>query len=213
MENKITNLKQGVKNPNRVNVFVNGEFSFSLGLSQVVDYHLKIGKIITPEELTELKRASEYGKLYGRTLEWVLTRPRSVKETRDHLREKRFQKKLDYTDADIAQIVEKLVSKKYLDDYKFTEWFIENRFVKKGVSPRRLEQELIKKGIERSIIDELLANSSRTEAEEIKKVIAKKSTKYNDDKLLAYLVRQGFSYDLSKELISESKVQNQAATG
>lgn len=213
MENKITNLKQGVKNPNRVNVFVNGEFSFSLGLSQVVDYHLKIGKIITPEELTELKRASEYGKLYGRTLEWVLARPRSVKETRDHLREKRFQKKLDYTDADIDQTVEKLVSKKYLDDYKFAEWFIENRFVKKGVSPRRLEQELIKKGIERSIIDELLANSSRTEAEEIKKVIAKKSAKYNDDKLLAYLVRQGFSYDLSKELILESKVQNQAATG
>ena len=183
------------------------------GLSQVVDYHLKIGKIITPEELTELKRASEYGKLYGRTLEWVLARPRSVKETRDHLREKRFQKKLDYTDADIDQTVEKLVSKKYLDDYKFAEWFIENRFVKKGVSPRRLEQELIKKGIERSIIDELLANSSRTEAEEIKKVIAKKSAKYNDDKLLAYLVRQGFSYDLSKELILESKVQNQAATG
>ena len=78
MENKITDLKQGVKNPDRVNVFVDGKFSFSLDLSQVVDFHLKIGQTLTDQELKELKHASEYGKLYGRTLEWVLTRPRSV---------------------------------------------------------------------------------------------------------------------------------------
>lgn len=201
MENKITALKQGVKNPNRVNVFVDGAFSFSLDLSQIVDYHLKIGQTLTATELTELKHASAYGKLYARTLEWVLTRPRSIKETRDHLREKRFAKHLDYTDADIDQIIERLISKNYLSNRKFAEWFIENRFVKKGVSPRRLEQELLKKGIDRTVIDELLTNSSRDEAEEIKKVIAKKGQKYTQDKLLAYLVRQGFSYDLSRELI------------
>ena len=33
----ITNLKQGVKNPNRVNVFVDGKYSFSLDVAQVVD--------------------------------------------------------------------------------------------------------------------------------------------------------------------------------
>jgi len=211
MSHQITGLKPGVKNPNRVNVFIDGVFSFSLDLSQVVDYHLKIDKILTSEELAELKHASSYGKLYGRTLEWVLTRPRSVKETRDHLREKRFAKHLDYTDTDIAQVIEQLLAKQYLDDRKFAEWFIENRFVKKGVSPRRLEQELIKKGIDRSVIDELLASSSRDEATEIKKAIAKKSGRYTPEKLLAYLVRQGFSYDLSKELIAESTAQNPVA--
>ncbi len=212
MENKITDLKQGVKNPDRVNVFVDGKFSFSLDLSQVVDFHLKIGQTLTDQELKELKHASEYGKLYGRTLEWVLTRPRSIRETRDHLRLKRFQKKLDYTDADIEEIIGRLVAKNYLNDRHFAEWFIENRFVKKGVSPRRLEQELVKKGIDRALIDELLSNSARDEASEIKKVIAKKSNKYNAEKLLAYLVRQGFSYDLSKELIAESTIPNPTAT-
>lgn len=212
MENRITDLKQGVKNPDRVNVFVDGKFSFSLDLSQVVDFHLKIGQTLTDQELKELKHASEYGKLYGRTLEWVLTRPRSIRETRDHLRLKRFQKKLDYTDADIEEIIGRLVAKNYLNDRHFAEWFIENRFVKKGVSPRRLEQELVKKGIDRALIDELLSNSTRDEASEIKKVIAKKSNKYNAEKLLAYLVRQGFSYDLSKELIAESTIPNPTAT-
>ena len=212
MQNQITNLKQGIKNPNRINVFINGDFSFSLDLSQVVDYHLKIGKILSDDEITELKNASAYGKLYSRTLEWVLTRPRSVKETRTHLQEKRFEKHIDYTDADIETIIEKLLAKQYLDDRKFTTWFIENRFTKKGISHRRLEQELIQKGIARSLIDELLTNSSRDETAEIKKIIAKKSNKYDQEKLLAYLVRQGFSYDLSKELILESTVPSPAAT-
>ncbi|MBR3320229.1 RecX family transcriptional regulator [Candidatus Saccharibacteria bacterium] len=211
-KNQITDLKSGVKNPNRVNVFLDDKFSFSLDISQVVDYHLKIGAILTDAELSELKHASAYGKLYGRTLEWVLTRPRSIKETRDHLREKRFAKKLDYTDVDIEEIINKLVEKNYLSDRTFAEWFIENRFVKKGVSRRRLEQELMKKGIERDLISELLNASSRDESEEIKKMIEKKSARYDDEKLLAYLVRQGFPYDLSRELIEESKVQNPAAT-
>lgn len=212
MSQTITNLKPGVHNPNRVNVFLDGKFSFSLDLAQVVDFHLKIGKSLEQEEVEELNHASAYGKLYSQTLEWVLTRPRSVKETRDHLREKRFQKKLTYTDDDIDCIIAKLIDKNYLDDSKFTKYFIENRFVKKGISKTRLRQELAQKGINKTLIDELLASSSRDEAAEIKKVITRKSKKYDPEKLLAYLVRQGFSYDLSKELIAESTAPNQAAT-
>ena len=81
----ITNLKQGVKNPNRVNVFVNSKYALSLDVAQVVDFGIKVGLEISEDELVELKNASEYGKLYQRTLEWVLVRPRSVRETRDYL--------------------------------------------------------------------------------------------------------------------------------
>ena len=82
---RITNLKQGVKNPERVNVFVDGVFSFSLDVAQVVDFKLKVGQEISEEKLAELKKASEFGKMYQRTLEWVLIRPRSVRETKDYL--------------------------------------------------------------------------------------------------------------------------------
>lgn len=200
---QITDLKAGVRNPDRINVFIDGKFSFSLALAQVVDYHLKIGKVLSAEEIEELKHASAYGKLYGRTLEWTLMRPRSLKETRDHLRLKRFQKKLDYTDDDIEQIITKLQSKGYLDDRKFATWFIENRFVKKGISRTRLRQELAQKGIDKNLVDELLANSSRDEAEEIKKVIQKRGPRTEPQKLLAYLARHGFPFDLSRELVEE----------
>ena len=197
---RVTDLKQGVKNPNRVNVFINDKYEFSLDLKQVVDYKLKVGKVLSEEELAELRRASEFGKLYQRTLEWVLTRPRSVRETKDYLNKKIFEKKLDAKYIDL--IVERLIDKKYLDDRKFAEFYVENRFVKKGVSQKRLRIELMKKGVDKEIIEEVLGG--RNDEEEIRKIVKKKRAKYDDEKLIAYLCRQGFSYDLVKSVVAES---------
>ena len=76
---------------------------------------------------------------------------------------------------------------------------MENRFVKKGISKKRLKMELIKKGIVKDIIDEVL--DGRNDEEEIRKMINKKREKYDDEKLMAYLVRQGFSYDLVRRMV------------
>lgn len=222
----ITNLKQGVKNPNRVNVFVNSKYALSLDVAQVVDLGVKIGLEISEDELEEFKKASEYGKLYQRTLEWVLVRPRSVRETRDYLQrklkntfrgpyatnEERNERvspvttganervREEYSEFS-NEIIQRLLDKKYLDDYRFAEWYVDNRFVKKGISMKRLRMELIKKGVAKEIIDEVI--DGRDDEEELRKMIARKRAKYDDEKLLAYLGRQGFSYDLIKQVLSE----------
>ena len=199
---KITSLKQGVRNPERVNVYVNDKFSFSLDVSQVVDFKIKIGRTVSEEQLAEFKKASEFGKLYQRALEWVLVRPRSEKETRDYLYRKIFEKKLDKKYID--RIIEKLKNKNYVNDENFARYYVENRFVKKGVSRKRLKMELMKKGVSRDIIEEVLAASDRSDEEEILKIIAKKRAKYDNEKLTTYLCRQGFSYELSRELVARS---------
>ena len=199
---KITALKQGLKNPDRVNVFVNDKFSFSLDVSQIVDLKIKVGMVVSAADLAEFRKASEFGKLYQRALEWVLSRPHSERECRDYLRRKVFEKKLDQ--AYVDRIIEKLRAKRYLDDLKFAEWYVENRFLKKGTSLKRLKMELLKKGISKENIEQVLAESSRNEEEEIKKVILKKRAKYDDEKLIAYLLRQGFPYDLVRELVRQT---------
>ena len=196
---KITNLKQAVKNENRVNVFVNDSYAFSLDIAQVVDLRLKVGLEITEEQLAEYRKLSEYGKLYQRTLEWALLRPRSEKETSDYLRKKIYEKKLD--GGYIEQILKKLKDKSYVDDEGFARWYVENRFVKKGISKKRLEMELLKKGISRETIERVMAESGRDEKDEILKIIAKKRAKYDDEKLIQYLCRQGFSYELVRGLV------------
>ena len=198
---KITNLKQAVKNPERVNVFVNEKYEFSLTVSQVVDLKIKVGQCITLDELGEYKKLSEFGKLYQRTLEWALVRPRSEKEVFDYLSKKIYEKKLDKDF--IETIIEKLKSKKYLNDEDFAGWYVENRLVKKGASRKRLKIELLKKGIKREIAEKILEESGRDEKDEILKIIAKKRAKYDDDKLIQYLGRQGFSYELARDLVLE----------
>ena len=104
---KITDIKQGVKNSNRANIFINDKYAFSLDISQVVDFRLKKGEEISAEQLEEYKKASEFGKLYQRTLEWVLTRPRSVRETSDYLFKKTFEKILsDNSYSDLREVWE-----------------------------------------------------------------------------------------------------------
>lgn len=200
--NIVTAIKPAVKNENRVNIFIDEEFAFSLDISQAIDFKLKVGKSLEDAEIKKLKKASNFGKLYQRTLEWALSRPRSIRETRDYLKKKQFDKK-DYgiTDEDIEKVLQILIQKKYLDDQRFAEYYIENRFQKKGISKKRLKIELLKKGIDTGMVEETLAQSDRDEVEEIKKIIFKKRARYDDEKLLGYLVRQGFDYELSKMMI------------
>lgn len=224
----VTDIKQAVKNPNRVNVFVDDKYSFSLDIAQVVDLGLKKGQALTPDKLAEYRKASEFGKLYQRTLEWVLTRPHSIREARDYLNRKKAKTRSSFSDhklgraplsaseketssfseATIEEVVSRLVEKGYLDDQKFAEYYVENRFVKKGISQKRLKMELIKKGIDKSTIDDVLESTARNDEEEIKKIIAKKRTRYDNDKLIQYLVRQGFDYALSKTLVLETDSQS-----
>ena len=220
----VTGLKQGVKNPNRVNVFVNDKYEFSLDVTQVVDFKIKVGMEISPEQLLEYKKASEFGKLYQRALEKTLTRPHSEKEINDYLVRKLktcssdtlhrarlhgaqsllvspagLTNSSEHVSELSRSIVDRLQSRGYLDDLAFARWYVENRFVKKGVSQKRLKMELMKKGVSSEIIEEVLG--ARDDKEEILKIIAKKRAKYDDEKLIQYLCRQGFSWSLASELV------------
>ena len=110
-ELKITDIKQAVRNENRVNIYVNGKYAFSLDVAQVVDMGVKIGRVISEEKLADYKKASEFGKAYQRALEWVLMRPRSVRELKDYLKRREIQseakeRKKDWErDREIADLI------------------------------------------------------------------------------------------------------------
>lgn len=216
---KITDIKQAVRDENRVNVFVDNEYCFSLDIAQLIDFKLKIGSELSEDDIEKYHKASEFGKLYQRTLEWVLVRPRSVRETRDHLFQKAHQRELKSKIASeskpkmkpylvdnlmLEQVLSRLIEKHYIDDQKFAEYYVENRFVNKGISAKRMRMELTKKGIDSSIIDAVLNTTARNEADEIKKIITKKINRYDEQKLTSYLLRQGFDYELVRNLVRDA---------
>ena len=85
-QNVITDLKPGVRDPSRINIFVKRRFLCSLTLLQFNQLNLKIGQALSDVELAELVSLSNYGKLYQRALEWACLRPRSEYEARTYLK-------------------------------------------------------------------------------------------------------------------------------
>jgi regulatory protein len=214
---KITDISLQVKNKDRVNISVDGKYRFSLDVFQVTELGIKVGKEYTEDELDELETESQFGKLYGRTLEYTLMRPHSAKEVRDYLWRKtrttkvrvpdtnEYREKPGVSQAIADRVYERLALKGYVDDTKFARYWVENRQQRKGISSRKLVAELRTKGVDQQVISEAMQNSPREEKSEIGKILEKKRHKYDDDqKLIAYLMRQGFSYDVIRDALAGS---------
>jgi regulatory protein len=200
---KVTNISIQAKNPDRVNVLIDGKYRFSLDVYQVGDLGIKVGRDYTEEELQEFETESRFGKLYSRALEYMLMRPHSARELKDYLwRKTRPTKRKDGSMAEgvstqiTDRVFNRLTERGYVNDQRFAQWWIENRNLNKGTSKRKLMNELRVKGVEPSVIEPLLESSERTDGEELLKVIEKKRKRYDDEqKLVHYLMRQGFRYD------------------
>lgn len=215
---KITDISLQAKNPNRVNISVDGKYLFSLDVFQVGELGVKRGGDYTEQQIAAFQTEGEFGKLYARTLEYCMLRPRSVKEVRDYLWKKTLSQKYksrktgEIKDRPGAskeiteRVLERVADKGYVNDESFARWWIENRNQTKGSSLRKLRSELQAKGIASTVIETALGGSERSDAEEIKKIIAKKTKRYDDEqKLMQHLARQGFSYDDIKSALTDDQ--------
>src|SRR3989338_4732093 len=106
---KITTIKQQLKNPERVSIFVDEKYSFSLSLDELITHKLKKDQELSQADVKRLKKISTDGKLRIRALEWLMIRPHSTRELRDYLRRKKAEPEL--TD----RLVEEFTAKKYLN--------------------------------------------------------------------------------------------------
>ncbi|HUD03301.1 MAG TPA: RecX family transcriptional regulator [Patescibacteria group bacterium] len=196
---RITRITEQIRNPERVSVFFDGKYGFSLNLDQLLQTKLKTGDEIDGADLKVYKKLSQDGKLKMRTLEWLMIRPRSAKELRDYL----YRKKLE--PEEINGWLFNFQEKKYQNDGSFARWWIEQRRNKQR-SSSFIKHELRSKGVTVEIIDEALNESGIDDRQVLKELIVKKRhlAKYQDNQKLAeYLMRQGYHYSLIKEELVE----------
>lgn len=216
---KISDIKEAART-DRINIFIDDKFFCSLDISQVVDLKVKVGRELDDAELAELKRASDFSKFYSLALEYVFLRPHSRKEINDYLIRKTKSSKIrvknrktgeyqtktkqGYDGSLVPLVLARLDERGYLNDERFAKLWVESRSVSKGISEKKLRNELMQKGITSTIIDSVLRESHRDERAELQKVIAKKRNRYPDkQKFIQYLLRQGFNYsDVLDELSS-----------
>lgn len=209
---KITTISTQVRDKNRVNVSVDGKYRFSLDIYQLVDLGIKVGAEFDGAKLLAFEQESQFGKLYGRALEYCLMRLHSAKELKDYLykktrpaRNKSGELRPGVSFEITARVFDRLVEKGYIDDEKFAKFWVENRFITKGVSLKKLKSELFSKGISSSIIGHILDETDRDDKTELQKIIIKKRSHYTDEKkFMSYLARLGFDYEDIKQALSTS---------
>ncbi len=200
----ITDITQQKKRTEFYNIFVDGVFFCALSDLQLSLSGIRVGQEVESSRLDEFKKSSEFSKLYNRALYYLSFRPRSTAETRRYLQ----QKIDDAEQLQIESVIDKLTDSGLLNDTAFTRNWVENRNLLKPRSKRQLEMELRKKGIEREVIESVLAEQAGdTEHDNIRRLIAKKQNTprgRDQQKLIQYLSSKGFAYSDIREVMSET---------
>lgn len=199
MDKTITGLKVQKKNPQRVNIYLDGEFSF--GLSRLVAAWLSVGDVLTEEKIAALKDQDTYEVAYQRAVYFIQYRPRTSHEVRSKLVE------LGFSEDVIEDTIRKLGEGGLLGDERFANAWVESRSASKPRGRRLLAMELRQKKVAEDIIDQALGTVQDEES-----LALEAARRYSrrlvglewqgfKQKLSAYLLRRGFDYSTIQEVL------------
>ena len=136
---------------NRYRVDVDGEYWYILADTLIMDFHLRKGKEVTEELLTEIKEAAEYRK--GRERAFYLL------ESRDHSKSELAAKLARHCDWEMARrIADEMESLGLIKEDVYAKRLAEYLSTSRKQGPRRIRQEMMKRGIPRDLIEEALAD-------------------------------------------------------
>lgn len=192
MQNTITALTTQKRNPNRVNVFLDGEFSF--GLYIINAGHLKVGQTISQEMIDYLKKDDQIEDGFQKALKYISYKPRTKSEVVMKLKENDFDEEI------ISIVLDMLVEKGYVNDLQFAKNWVENRSIYKPRSKKLITWELKNKQIGEEIIREVTGEMLPEEklAMLAAEKYARRLSGYEKEvffrRLTGYLIRRGFSF-------------------
>lgn len=191
----------------RWSIYLDGKYAFSLLPEEVVKEKIKVGQEISSEKIQELIKKSDFQSNLEKVYNFLSFRPRSSEEVIDYLHKKGIGEQAR------LRLIDKLKELNLIDDLKFSQWWLEQRQTFRPEGKRMLALELRKKGVDREIIEEVLADQSKgSEMLTAKKLLAKKSGRWQGlpfpefkKKASDFLLRRGFSWETVGDLINELK--------
>lgn len=192
MDQEITALKAQKKNPNRISVYLDGEYAF--GLARIVAAWLRIGQRLSEADLNRLKQQDTLEVAYQKSLHFLGYRPRSEAEIQRKLSEQGFEEGV------VNGTIQRLKENGFLGDEQFARDWVENRTTFRPRSKRVLAMELRQKGVDEEAIQRALAetgdedNLAYQTAIKYAHRLASVDWETFRKRLGAYLMRRGFSY-------------------
>lgn len=192
MDHRITALKAQKRNPNRINVYLDGEFAF--GLARIVAAWLQVGQTINDEKIQTLQAQDTNEVAYQKAIHFLSYRFRSEEEIRRKLNEDGFSEELCET------VLGRLREAGMVSDRNFARGWVESRSASKPRGRRALTAELHRKGISDEIIQDTLVGTD-DESDLAYRAGLRYANRFSQadwdtfrTRLTAFLGRRGFSY-------------------
>jgi len=191
MSGIVTAMKVQKRNPQRVNVYLDGEYAF--GLARITAAWLQIGQQLSDEKIAQLKAQDSHEAAYQKALGFLDYRPRSSAEVRKNL------EKHGYEPEVIEQVLERLGRSGLVNDAQFAQTWVDNRSEFRPRGRRLLSMELRQKGLDGEAIESALSGLDEEELayQAALKYARKLQGLPKPDfrrKLAGFLARRGFNY-------------------
>ena len=200
---KITAIQVQKRNPNRVNIHLDGEYAF--GLARIVAAWLQVGQVLDDEKIAQLQAEDARERALQQALLFLSYRARSEKEIRQNL------SKHEIPGAVIEETLERLRRDGFANDKNFASAWVENRSTFRPRGRRALALELRQKGIDDSTIESALEDvDEEALAYEAGQKKARKLTlslskgqEWSEfrKKMSEFLARRGFSYSVIAPIV------------
>ncbi|MBI4789341.1 MAG: RecX family transcriptional regulator [Chloroflexi bacterium] len=196
MSGQITAIEPQARHANRYNLYIDNRFT--VGLSAIVAAKLRVGQTLGEAELAELEKQEGLEDAHEKALRFLEPRPRSTAEVKQHLRKKKVAPEL------IEPVLARLTDAGLLDDAAFAKFWVENREQFRPRAGRALRFELRRKGLNDTAIAEALETVDESESAyraglaRAQRWSALERREFRD-KICAFLVRRGFSYEVAKQ--------------
>ena len=196
---KITAIVIQKRNPNRVNIHLDGEFAF--GLARITAAWLRTGQELDEKKIEQLQAEDAKERALQQALLFLGYRARSESEIRKNLQ------KHEIPEIVIEETLERLRNDKLVDDGQFAQTWVENRSTFRPRSRRMLAMELRQKGLDDESMQSALEN---VDDEALAYEAAKKrAPRFKDlewiefrKKITGFLARRGFSYSVITPVVS-----------
>ena len=201
----ITKIEVQKRNKDRVNIYLDNEYAFSISMELVYKESLKPKMEIDVERLKDIADKEGYLKCKNTALRIIERSFKTEKEMRDKLKEK------EYTDNQIEKTIEFLREYNFINDESYVKAYINDKLASRG--RQKIKYDLIKKGVDRNLIDEKLSCIDSDDEKNTAFNLAKK--KYNSikksesdtyklsGKLYRFLMSKGYNYELVKDVVKE----------
>jgi len=186
-------------------LYIDGESAVKIDAETMIRSGFRVGSQISDEQLFELIQASDARRASEKALYLLESRNHSKKELEDKIARTAASREVAKA---AAQHMEDIG---LVDDESFARDFAHQMYTYKKFGDARVRQELMRKGIDRDLISQIIEEHDNSEKyDNIRAVLEKRYGSYNSDekvkrRAIAALQRLGYRYDEIKTVITEEE--------